>query len=102
MPAASPGIYQALGMHFETTLVLPELIQAAPSVEREALVQLVEADHQQWPELQASPHSTPTLQECSLWTNCGDQFVIRPSASSSMWVLLLHHRDHGGVVEVAR
>ena len=62
MPAASPGIYQALGMHLETTLVLPELIQSAPSVEHEPLVQVVEADHQQWPELQASPHSTPTLQ----------------------------------------
>ena len=62
MPAASPGIYQALGMHLETSLVLPELIQAAPSVERESLVQLVEADHRQWPMLQASPHSTPTLQ----------------------------------------
>ena len=62
MPAASPGIYQALGMHLESTLVLPELIQAAPSVEREALVQVVEADHRQWPTLHASPHSTPTLQ----------------------------------------
>ena len=62
MPAASPGIYQALGMHLETTLVLPELIQAAPSVENEPLVQVVEADHRQWPELQASPDSTPTLQ----------------------------------------
>ena len=40
MPAASPGTYQALGMHLESTLVLPELIQAAPSVEREALVQV--------------------------------------------------------------
>ena len=46
MPAASPGIYQALGMHLETTLVLPELIQSAPSVEHEPLVQVVEADHQ--------------------------------------------------------
>ena len=62
MSAASPGIYQALGMHLETTLVLPELIQAAPSVERELLVQVVEADHREWPTLQASPHSTPTLQ----------------------------------------
>ena len=35
MPAAPPGIYQALGIHLETTLVLPELIQAAPSVERD-------------------------------------------------------------------
>ena len=62
MPAAPPGIYQALGMHLETTLVLPELIQAAPSVEREPLVQVVEADHREWPTLQDSPHSTPTLQ----------------------------------------
>ncbi|EAU74851.1 hypothetical protein RS9916_35127 [Synechococcus sp. RS9916] len=62
MPAASPGIYQALGMHLESTLVLPELIQAAPAVEREALVQVVEADHRDWPTLEASPHSTPTLQ----------------------------------------
>ena len=62
MPAASPGTYQALGMHLESRLVLPELIQAAPAVKREALVQVVEADHRHWPELQASPHSTPTLQ----------------------------------------
>ena len=62
MPAASPGIYQALGMHLESRLVLPELIQAAPSVEREALVQVVEADHRDWPTLEVSPHSTPTLQ----------------------------------------
>ena len=38
MPAASPGTYQALGLHLESRLVLPELIQAAPSVEREAMV----------------------------------------------------------------
>ena len=62
MPAASPGIFQALGMHLESTLVLPELIQAAPSVEHEPLVQVVEADHRDWPTLEVSPHSTPTLQ----------------------------------------
>ena len=62
MPAASPGIYQALGMHLETTLVLPELIQAAPSVKREALVQVVEADHRDWPTLEASPTAR---QRCS-------------------------------------
>jgi len=70
MPAATPGIYQALGMHLETTLVFPELIQAAPSVECESPVQVVEADHRYWPSLQAGPHSTPTLQlapqECRL------------------------------------
>lgn len=62
MPAPSPGIYQSLGMHLETTLVLPELIQVAPSVEREALVKVVETDHRHWPVLEVSPHSTPTLQ----------------------------------------
>ena len=62
MPAASPGIFQALGMHLETTLVLPELIQEAPSVEHEPLVQVVEADHLEWPTLQTSPHSTACLQ----------------------------------------
>ena len=62
MSAMSTGIYQALGMHLETSLVLPELIRAEESVERESLVQLVEADHRQWPTLQASPHSTPMLQ----------------------------------------
>ena len=51
MSAMSTGIYQALGMHLETLLVLPELIRAEESVERESLVQLVEADHQQWPDL---------------------------------------------------
>lgn len=44
MSAASPGIYQALGMHLETTLVLPELIQAAPSVERDGAAILL-LDH---------------------------------------------------------
>lgn len=46
------------------SLALPELMPAtavAPSGS-ESLVELVEADHQQWPTLQASPHSTPTLQ----------------------------------------
>ena len=42
MPAMSTGIYQALGMHLETSLVLQELIQAAPPVERESLVQVGE------------------------------------------------------------
>ena len=65
MPAASPGIYQAFGMLLSSpSLALPELMPAtavAPSGS-ESLVELVEADHQQWPTLQASPHSTPTLQ----------------------------------------
>ena len=49
------------------SLALPELMPAtavAPSGS-ESLVELVEADHQQWPTLQASPHSTPTLQLAS-------------------------------------
>ena len=64
MPAASPGTYQAFGMLLSSSLALPELMPAtavAPSGSN-SLVELVEADHRQWPTLQASPHSTPTLQ----------------------------------------
>ena len=64
MHAASPGTYQAFGMLLSSSLALPELMPAdAVSLSgSEPLVQLVEADHQMWPELQVSPHSTPTLQ----------------------------------------
>ncbi|WP_186500669.1 hypothetical protein [Synechococcus sp. A15-60] len=64
MSAVSPGTYQAFGMLLSSSLALPELMpaDAVPLTGSEPLVQLVEADHQQWPELQASPHSTPTLQ----------------------------------------
>ena len=72
MSAVSPGTYQAFGMLLSSSLALPELMPAdsIPLAGSEPLVELVEADHQQWPELQASPHSTPTLQlapqECRL------------------------------------
>ena len=51
MPAASPGIYQALGMHLESTLVLLELMPAdsVAITGSEPMVEIVEADHQQWP-----------------------------------------------------
>ena len=51
-------------MHLESTLALPELMpaDAVPLAGSEPLVEIVEADHQQWPTLQVSPHSTPTLQ----------------------------------------
>ena len=65
MPAASPGTYQALGMLLSSpSLALPELmpVEAVSLTGSESLVELVEADHRQWPTLQASPHSTPTLQ----------------------------------------
>ena len=65
MPAASSGIYQAFGMLLSSpSLALPELMPAtavAPSGS-DSLVELVEADYRQWPALQPSPHSTPTLQ----------------------------------------
>ena len=63
MPAASPEAYQAFGMLLSSSLALPELMPAdAVLTGREPLVELVEADHRQWPALQPSPHSTPTLQ----------------------------------------
>ena len=65
MPAASSGTYQAFGMLLSSpSLALPELMPAtavAPSGS-DSLVELVEADSRQWPALQPSPHSTPTLQ----------------------------------------
>ena len=64
MPAASPGSYQAFGMLLSSSLALPELMpaDAVPLAGSEPLVQVLEADHRQWPTLQVSPHSTPTLQ----------------------------------------
>jgi len=63
MPAVSPEAYQAFGMLLSSSLALPELMPAdAVLTGREPLVELVEADHRQWPALQPSPHSTPMLQ----------------------------------------
>ena len=65
MPAASPEIYQAFGMLLSSpSLALPELMPATAVARSgsDSLVELVEADYRQWPALQPSPHSTPTLQ----------------------------------------
>ena len=57
-----PGLnrYSAFGLQIASDLVLPELATAygatAPSVSIRA------GDHSQWPPLETSPHSTPTLQ----------------------------------------
>ncbi len=64
MPAVSPGTYQAFGMLLSSSLALPELMPADSVLlaGSEPLVELLEADHRQWPALEVSPHSTPTLQ----------------------------------------
>ena len=64
MSAASPGTYQAFGMLLSSSLALPELMpaDAVPLAGSEPLVELVEADHRQWPALEVTPHSTPSLQ----------------------------------------
>ena len=66
MPTGRPNSfrYQAFGMQLSTSLALPELMPAndVALIGSDALVELLEADHKQWPTLQASPHSTPTLQ----------------------------------------
>ena len=51
--------YCALGAEISSDLVLPEL-QASDSA-CDALVQIQQGDHGQWPSLEPSPHSTPTL-----------------------------------------
>ena len=56
----TPHRYWALGAEIRSDLVLPEL---QPSVsDCDALVQIQQGDHEQWPSLEPSPHSTPTLQ----------------------------------------
>jgi len=64
MAAATPRRYQAFGMLLSSSLLLPELMpaDAVPLAGTETPVELKEADHQQWPSLEPSPHSTPTLQ----------------------------------------
>ena len=62
MPADSSGSYQAFGMNLASSLHLPELMQSSALAEASSVVELVEADHRQWPSLEPSPHSTPTLQ----------------------------------------
>ena len=55
-----PHRYCALGAEISSDLVLPEL-QTSDSAS-DALVQIQQGDHRQWPSLEPSPHSTPTLQ----------------------------------------
>jgi len=52
--------YCALGAEISSDLVLPEL-QPSESTS-DALVQIQQGDHEQWPSLEPSPHSTPILQ----------------------------------------
>ena len=55
-----PHRYCALGAEISSDLVLPELQPSDPT--SDALVQIQQGDHEQWPSLEPSPHSTPTLQ----------------------------------------
>ena len=55
-----PHRYCALGAEISSDLVLPELTVSESTIT--ALVQIEQGDHQQWPSLEPSPHSTPTLQ----------------------------------------
>ncbi len=52
--------YCALGAEISSDLVLPELTVSEST--SNALVQIQQGDHEQWPSLEPSPHSTPTLQ----------------------------------------
>ena len=52
--------YLALGAEISSDLVLPEL-QPSDLISA-ALVQIQQGDHEQWPNIEPSPHSTPTLQ----------------------------------------
>jgi hypothetical protein len=55
-----PHRYCALGAEISSDLVLPELTVSEST--SNALVQIQQGDHEQWPSLEPSPHSTPTLQ----------------------------------------
>ena len=55
-----PHRYCALGAEISSDLVLPELQPSDPI--SEGLVQIQQGDHKQWPNIEPSPHSTPTLQ----------------------------------------
>ena len=52
--------YCALGAEINSDLVLPEL--SVSDSASDVLVQIQQGDHDQWPSLEPSPHSTPTLQ----------------------------------------
>ena len=55
-----PHRYCALGAEISSDLVLPELTVSESTIT--ALVQIQQGDHRQWPILEPSPDSTPTLQ----------------------------------------
>ncbi|MEJ6584752.1 MAG: hypothetical protein QNL52_02645 [Synechococcus sp. ChBW.bin.23] len=55
-----PHRYCALGAEISSDLVLPELTVSEST--SNALVQIQQGDHEQWPSLEPSPHSTPILQ----------------------------------------
>jgi hypothetical protein len=55
-----PHRYCALGAEISSDLVLPELTVSDST--SNALVQIQQGDHEQWPSLEPSPHSTPILQ----------------------------------------
>ncbi|QNI55395.1 hypothetical protein SynBIOSE41_02908 [Synechococcus sp. BIOS-E4-1] len=55
-----PHRYRAFGAELSSDLVLPEL--TASESASDSQVQIQRGDHEQWPELDSSPHSTPTLQ----------------------------------------
>ncbi len=55
-----PHRYCALGAEISSDLVLPELTVSEST--SNALVQIQQGDHRQWPSLEPSPHSTPILQ----------------------------------------
>ena len=52
--------YSAFGAEISSDLVFPEL-QTSDSAS-DALVQIQQGDHEQWPSLEPSPHSTPAMQ----------------------------------------
>ncbi len=59
-PLIKPHRYCAFGAEISSDLVLPEL-QPSDSAS-DALLQIQQGDHEQWPSFEPSPHSTPILQ----------------------------------------
>lgn len=58
----SPAHYQAFGLEISSDLKLPELPLARSLDPSPELVSIRAANHQDWPPLQASPHSSATVQ----------------------------------------
>lgn len=53
--------YVAFGMEIRSDLVLPELSIRQEEGSIDPRVEIKRSDHTQWPELEASPHGTPTV-----------------------------------------